>query len=204
MTDFNSLEDKDNKIVLEDLEKIASEYQLGKNFVNYMLENAIFCLESQGHETGIKLSVKLDNNIEDEKEENKEYELIWSTKIEFPKNFKDEKRTTDFGAMFIALLLILKLKDNYNIIEASEQGTGYDFLLSKDSDDLAEDNFLELIGDRLEVSGIRKEIPTNNIETRTKQKIKQTDTTDYTNSDAYIVVVEFSKPKSVFYHKKLK
>lgn len=197
MIDFNSLKNKDTKIVLEDLEKIADEYELDDMFVSYMLKNAIVCLESQGHQTGVKLSVKIDSNedFEEEKAENTEYELFWSTKIKFPKNFKDKERTTDFGAMFIALLLIVKLGNDYDIIEASEKGTGYDFLLSK------YDNLTE---DRLEVSGIRKETKDNKVGTRTQQKIRQTNITDRTGNDAYIVVVEFSKPKSVFYHKKIK
>jgi hypothetical protein len=102
--------------------------------------------------------------------------------------------------MFIALLLITTLQPKYKFIETSKIVNGHDFLLSTNNDDeiftINSENEA-----RLEVSGIFKENSRNTLKQRKKEKIKQTNKGDFMGNDAYIVVVEFSKPKSIFYHK---
>ena len=103
----------------------------------------------------------------------------------------DEKRTTDFGAMGVAVLLASHLT-NYTIFITSESDNGYDFRLMKETID---DDYLDA---RLEISGIRKETPQNTVKSRLLVKEKQILKRADKDAICYVSVIEFSKPEVKF------
>lgn len=161
-------------------------------FGSYMCECAIVCFTSQTHKTGILLKV----TTQPEKLHHEVFPVQWDQDLgeEELKSFKDENRTTDFGSMAVAVLLTLKLTD-FTSFETSNTGTGIDFWLSNDDDDL---NFF---GARLEISGIRKATQGNGLDKRVRIKLDQVIKSDDTLLPAYIAVIEFNKPESAFIKK---
>ncbi|MVM39724.1 hypothetical protein GO730_22480 [Spirosoma sp. HMF3257] len=159
---------------------------------SYMGECAVVCFSSQGHKAGIQLKVI----TELEKDHNDFFSMQWANDLRADelKSHKDENRTTDFGSMAVAILLTLKLT-GFTSFETSNTGTGIDFWLSNDDDEL---NFF---GARLEVSGIRKATQTNSLDRRVKVKLDQASKSDDTSLPAYIAVIEFNKPESAFIKK---
>ena len=103
----------------------------------------------------------------------------------------DEKRTTDFGAMGVAVLLVCYLTD-YTELATSKTNNGYDFKLTKVDDDL---NFMTA---KVEVSGIRKETPQNTVKSRLVVKKKQILKRAKKSSINYVSIIEFSKPEANF------
>jgi len=159
--------------------------KLTPNFLGVVMESCIFCLNSQNHTSGAEL-IPFDHikNIFREKSR-----IIWNTEIssDFFKTYKDEKRTTDWGAMCIALMLVPQTTE-YNDFEVSATNNGFDFWLANDGDELD-------FSARLEISGIRKENEGNTIKSRISQKLKQTDKSDNLGLQAYIAIIEFGKPQ---------
>ena len=105
----------------------------------------------------------------------------------------DVNRTTDYGAMCLALLLANDIWADEGVWVSSQQGEGVDFWLLNP-------NTLKPIA-RLEISGIRKETAHNTIGTRIKKKIAQTHQSDNSGATAYISIIEFSKPSAIFIQK---
>jgi hypothetical protein len=76
-------------------------------------------------------------------------------------------------------------------------GTGFDYWLGYDESHSKYDPINFLLA-RLEISGIKSETESNNVDRRVKEKKKQTNPSDYLKLPAYISVTEFSEPKSYF------
>lgn len=169
------------------LETLQHKIDLTPSFCNCLSEGAVACLTSQNHQTGIPL--KITTNIEDTFSS-----VLWETELTetFIKTYKDEKRTTDWGAMCLSIFLALNLTE-YKDFEVSKTGDGIDFWLSKEGE-------LDFSA-RLEISGIRKESPTNTADNRLKVKKEQAKKSDATKLPAYISIIEFSKPKAIFVQK---
>jgi hypothetical protein len=156
-----------------------------------MLECCVLCLNSQKHETGVFLK----------KEDNKsnlieqEYLLSWQLEIDsiLQNTHKDDNRTTDYGAMCLALLLADAILTEKGVWMSSKKGQGVDFWLLNP---LTLQPIL-----RLEISGIRKKTVTNPIGIRAKKKMTQTNQSDSTAAKAYISIVEFSEPTALFIQK---
>ncbi|AQG81329.1 hypothetical protein AWR27_19600 [Spirosoma montaniterrae] len=108
------------------------------------------------------------------------------------KTYRDEKRTTDWGAMCVAILLVRQFT-RYTNFETTKTGDGIDFWLM-------EENGFDFAA-RLEVSGIRQQTKTNSITSRLERKKKQTQQSDATQLPAYIAITEFSKPEALFFLK---
>jgi hypothetical protein len=151
----------------------------------YMCDCLVVCLSEENHKAGLILKVET---------EDKEYHfrLEWTTKM-IPHLIgatRDEERTTEWAAMGIAVLLARELTE-YPYVFTSRKGLGVDFALSKNSNKLTEDAHLE-------ISGIRKESPTNTIKRRLVIKKTQTNPSDALNLPIFISITEFSTPKSIF------
>jgi len=163
---------------------------LTDNFIGFMNEACIVALNSQKHKNEQLLhSFQSNNNLY-----KKPYNLVWDDDVDdrMLNTHNDDKRTTDYGAMFLSLALTLKLTP-YTEFEASKIGSGVDFWLSGD-----DDNF---IGARLEISGIREIKGSNTIENRLKIKLEQTNKSDKTKLPAYISIIEFNNPQALFIEK---
>ncbi|UBF26677.1 hypothetical protein K9N68_01325 [Kovacikia minuta CCNUW1] len=109
--------------------------------------------------------------------------------------WNDQEYTTEQAAYGVAFMLVRRLTE-YTVIERSRRGTGFDYWLGHSNQPGALP-FQNKV--RLEVSGIRKG-EDSRIKARVKQKLDQTNPSDGA-LPAYIVVVEFSKPRSVMVQK---
>jgi hypothetical protein len=154
----------------------------------YMCDCLVVCLAGENHPTGLILKVE----TEDKKYN---FRLEWATPVtrHLIGATQDEERTTEWGAMGIALLLARELTE-YPYICTRRKGDGIDFCLSKSENVFIYDA-------RLEVSGIRKGSLTNTLEKRLLVKKKQTERSDTSNKPAFISITEFSEPKSLFVKK---
>jgi hypothetical protein len=116
------------------------------------------------------------------------------SKLSIGRCWNDEEYATEQSAygLHFAFLLILQLTD-LTVIERSRKRTGFDYWLGI-QDSTAMLPFQRMA--RLEVSGIRRSSQSQ-INTRVKQKTKQTGVSDAEGLPAYITVVEFSGPISI-------
>lgn len=170
---------------LEELEEAMSFFS--PNQCRTLTENCIVALEHNSHKSGCVLDI-IGETVE-------KISLNWSSVV-IKNGYKETTKFTEKGAEALSFLLALKYTD-YNFLEESVIGTGVDYWLGYDEEHekFDEYNFLHA---RMEVSGILKETPTNNIKTRIKGKKAQTKPTDSTGLPAYISIIEFSTPKAYF------
>lgn len=149
------------------------------SFGQYLADAGAVCLSSQGHNNGQKLKV--------EGIHSSNYILYWPKVTDQMKRcLNDPEVATEHGALGIAILLIKKII-NYEVIQRSRKGTGFDYWLGDTTDILFQNKA------RLEVSGIRSGNQ-RLINQRIQKKINQTNPSDNTKLIAYVVVVEFGQP----------
>jgi len=151
----------------------------------HLAKAAAIRFEDQGHSAGVELSV--DGDFEDI------YEVYWVDHItdQMLRSWGDEEYTTEHAACGVALLLICDLTD-YIVISRSHKRTGFDYWVGTEEEN--EDEPPSLVNKaRLEVSGIREN--PNGITARVNEKLRRLDR--FPNPlPAYIIVVEFSTPRS--------
>lgn len=168
-----------SKLNLQDLRYglIGISSSLGETFA----EASAVCLEDQGHSLGATLTVSGD--FQDA------FKLYWTDVTDQMRRcYNDPQEATEWGACGVAILLIQTLTE-FTIIERSFKGTGIDYWLGHEDDDLPFQNKA-----RLEISGIRNG-DAGAIARRVRQKLSQTTSSDG-SLPAFVVVVEFSNPQS--------
>lgn len=160
-----------------------------KSFGDFMTDCAGYSFMEHNHLSGVKITVKTDDAEET-------FQVNWNVQMtaDLQKSAKDPERTTEFGAMGIAILLTLALTQ-YDSFEVSRKGTGVDFWLFKTSTDELDFGKAE---PRLEISGIKKASRQNNLKRRVEVKKQQSKKSASSGTSAYIAVAEFSKPESAF------
>ena len=104
----------------------------------------------------------------------------------------DVKETTEYGAMALAVLIILHLT-NFVVSGRSRQGTRVDYFLVSAA--LSNALFSEPEA-ALEVSGILKQNRGNTISMRISDKVKRLQQSGAKNLPTYIVVTEFGQPQT--------
>ena len=141
----------------------------------YMCDCLVVCLTEENHNAGLILKVE----TEDKKHN---FCLEWTTKItpHLIGATRDEERTTEWAAMGLALLLA-RVLTKYPYIRTSHKGSGIDFYLSKNENEMTRDA-------RLEVSGIRKESLTNTVKRRLAVKKIQSERSDALNKPVFISI----------------
>lgn len=109
-------------------------------------------------------------------------------------SWSDHQETTEVAACGIAVHIILS-NTNYTVRNRSWKGTGFDYWLGAKN---APESLFQNVA-KLEVSGIAEEKKANKITSRVKRKINQIDKfkDKYPALLAFIVIVEFSAPKSL-------
>lgn len=161
---------------------------ISKNVGLYLAEAGAYCLDAQGHSSGVVMEVE--GMVEEP------VQLFWGEQIDgqVQRTWSDTQEATEYGATAIAILL-LQLFTEYTIIERSFKGTGFDYWLGSGEYD---ENLLpfEQQTARLEISGIWKESPTNTLRARVLRKEKQVEAGGYGTLPAVIIVVEFGNPKA--------
>lgn len=174
------------------LEQILNLNALALGYATAMLEAAVVCFSDQEHQSDLELPV-----IINDRSDKKAIQLHWDLKISknIRKSYQEPSRTTDYGAMCIAVLLSTLLVENCNAVEPTIGNNGFDFYLCDEEDEY---NFYLA---RLEVSGIRKESKTNTVAKRVGIKKQQTRRSDNSGLPAYICVTEFGTPKASYIKK---
>lgn len=148
-------------------------------------ENCIVALEEIPHVSGCELDVSGLHNGK--------IPLEWSTNV-VKNGYKEKNKFTEKGAEALSFLLATNFTE-YDVVEESTIGTGFDYWLgySVDHENYDPYNFFNA---RLEISGILRENSGNSFDKRIEQKKKQTNVSDSTGLPAYVSVVEFSNLKA--------
>ena len=116
---------------LLNLEKLRETFDfLVNSMSSYMADCAIMSFHNQRHAPSVKMVVETNTQFH-------EFSVTWRTDItqHLLGATADKERTTEWGAMGIALLLVNQLTE-YRYIRASARGTGIDFYLSTKSDEI--------------------------------------------------------------------
>lgn len=161
---------------------------LAPGFARMMHECAVLSLESQGHRSGVALSVEAPAGIRNP------YCLHWALVIDtaIVQSYQDERRATDQAANCLAILLTLALTP-WRQFTTSATNNGIDFWLAN-----GDENDFNFFQARLEISGIRHETKANSLQRRLQIKRKQAKKSESVGIPAYICIVEFSTPKAVY------
>jgi len=149
---------------------------------SFMVQAAIVCLVENGHQSGVTL--KVEGYFEEK------IQLIWSDKInkQVLRTWRDSNETVEYGATALSTLLLCLLADLEIYERIPPEGEADYYLQSLESK-----NVIAL----LEVSGIWKESKYNTPKIRMRVKKKRIEEANkITNLPIYIVVTEFSIPKS--------
>jgi hypothetical protein len=168
------------KLSLNELEKGLAG--LSEKTGAFLCEASSYCLVLKKHKNGVKLQVKGDFE--------KIFQVCWNDEIteQTENSWTDRQDLTEFGAVGIGILLILKTTE-YTVIRRARKGEGIDYWLGKKDAPLP---FQDAA--RLEISGILEGNEAK-IKARIKQKKAQTFPTDG-DLPVYISVTEFGKPVS--------
>ena len=143
-----------------------------------MGETAGLCLESHSHPQGVLLQVQGGSG--------RSYALYWPIVTNQTHLTYDMKEATEEGSVGVAILLIMS-ETGLRTVERSVIGTGVDYWLGTGSTPPFE------YAARLEISGIF-EGSESAIRARVKQKLNQTRRSVSSGLQAYVIVVEFSRP----------
>ncbi len=153
-------------------------------YAGYFKEACMVCFDSQGHPSGVRLSVDWGGNNED-------VTVHWLGTVDDQMRaaHNETTRATDSGACAIALLLVRELTD-YTAVRQASIGTTIDYFLAEQPLD---DTLLFNHAARLEASGIREEKGSNTVSARAKRKLSRLKDDSL---PALVVIVEFASPKS--------
>ena len=152
------------------------------------LEGAIVSLKKKGYSSGVILKVEGDFEMK--------MMIEWTEEVsqKTVDSWKEERYAANYGAVGIALLLYAELLgDSY--FEEAQIGTGVDFWVSKNKTGQEDDLYIPKEA-RLEISGIGQEKIGNTVNMRIGKKRRQVSSSDTTDLPAWIIVVEFTTPKS--------
>lgn len=159
---------------------------VSKNIAAFLVEAAVICLDQNGHRSGVEIIITgIRNEI---------FQVEWSDSVspELVQSWQDLKEATEYGATALAVLLVHPITGLYvtGRVPQSEQS---DYILQnpeKYTQGVTEpDAFLE-------VSGIFKEKVGNTLNMRIQKKKKHIQKGARRNYPTYVIVVEFSSPKS--------
>lgn len=159
------------------LNDLPREYRV--TGANLALAGAI-CLESQNHSPGVALAVRGNAGSA------QNYHLNWTPTASGDNALWQPNQATEWGAAAVAILLVNRATP-YRVVEAAVVGTGIDFWLSENSALTLQRQA------RLEVSGIRNGNDAA-VTRRVREKLNQTTQSDHSQTTAYVIVVEFSRP----------
>ncbi len=145
----------------------------------FIAEAGGVCLEHNSHRRGHTLLVRGYRNSR--------YFLSWPLiTSQSLAAWNDLEQATEYGAIAVAVL-VAKAEIGYEILRQSRKGTGFDYWIGSAS----EEGFVEKAG--LEISGILTG-DDRTIKARVKDKLTQTDQSDQSQLEMYVIVVEFGRP----------
>lgn len=160
---------------------------LTEEFGNFLLQACAICLDNQNHKSGVQMILHTNSGSQP-------LSLSWDSIIneQVKRNWNDLQEATEYAATGIAIKLA-ETHSTSTCIERSSKGTGFDYWLGN------EDNVgIFQRNERLEISGILKESPTNTLKQRVKAKSRQPKNAGNTVLTAHICVIEFGTPKGEY------
>lgn len=160
-----------------DLNDLPTDYPGGIGAA--LAQAGAVCLESQNHTPGVVLAIRGNSDA-------RSYRLNWTPTASGNSTLWQYNRATEMGAEAVAILLA-KNETPYPSVEAATLGTGIDYWLGEGSNHYFQRKA------RLEISGIRSGSDAA-IARRVSEKLNQTAQSDHSQTTAYIIVVEFSRP----------
>ena len=162
------------------------------------------CLESQGHNNGVPLTVRGSFN--------NSYRLAWvPVTRQAIRTWSDDDEATEDGAASISVLLANREIGQQVILRCRkstpQNPTGFDYWLGDDNADkmsdaerAATESLADILANgnlvarsRMEVSGIRNGNDSI-VQTRVRRKLRQMNPSDTTGLPGYATVVEFGQP----------
>lgn len=151
---------------------------ISSGFGASLAEAGAVCFNDQNHESGSTLKI--------EGVFNGEALVTWQPVTdEMKRTWHDMEVAAENGAYGVAILLIKELTD-YEVVQRSRKGTGFDYWLGSKNDTL----FQSMA--KLEVSGILSG-DMSRINDRKNVKLKQVAKTR-NELDSYVIIVEFGSP----------
>jgi hypothetical protein len=169
------------EINLRELETGQHHYLKHVAMTSYA-HDASVCFESQNHPEQFDM-IGEGNFINT-------YQVVrYNVTDEMKRTSNDDEEATHYGAYAVAFIVASK-ELGIKAFERSKKGTGIDYWLGSKKDLLFQNKM------RLEVSGIRNG-DNNQIQTRFNTKMNQSKKSDTSSIPAFIVIVEFSQPKTL-------
>lgn len=156
-------------------------------------EKCMVSFTDQGHKSGVKLALNIDN----------EQELVavtWKGDVtpQLRDSHSDSKKNTEDAACAIALLLIREYTTYtaYKTTDTNAERVDY-YLKPQDEDD--DDMLIFNNAAYLEVSGIRKATQKNSLVKRCAEKVERLKRSEILDDDdlVYVCIVEFGHPSSI-------
>lgn len=145
----------------------------------FLSECAVSCLSQQGHSSGVQMTCEGIANTPEP--------LYWTTPYsdQLARSTNDLQEATEHGAECVSVLFAIE-HTPYTIVKRSRKKTGVDYWLGEKDNPLFQETA------RLEISGILS--GKDEIKTRKKQKLQQTNQSDSSSLPAYVSIVEFGTP----------
>ena len=159
---------------------------LPQSFASLYYEALQICLGHSAHESGVECEIRsLDEVLSTLK-------LVWIGSVDDKarRAWGEPMVAVEYAAVGVAYLTMPELT-GYTVIECANVGDGIDFWLGYESK--AHQQIFQRRG-RLEVSGILRAESAGRIRQRVREKLKQTERSDYTGLPAFVVVSEFGGP----------
>lgn len=169
-----------------DLEKIRNcTPALSESWSEQRFEAAIFCLNHNSHQSGIKCR---------HTSKDCDYELNWSTDVDdvIKRTHNDVQDATELGAEGMAAIFVNELTP-YQIILRSAKRTGIDYWLGNRNNG----KLLFQRSARLEISGLIGGSDSE-FKKRIKTKKNQTKQSVNTKLPAYVAITDFGQPRIAF------
>lgn len=151
-----------------------------------LAEAAATCFENQGHRSGVRMAVEYTASDT----HRRGFKVRWDPVTDQTlRCCNDLQEATEYGAVGVAVLLTKELTE-FTAIERSRKGTGFDYWLGHQREEVLPFQHAA----RLEVSGILSGDDAD-ISARVKAKLRQTRRSDGT-LPGYVAVVEFGRPEA--------
>jgi len=150
---------------------------------SFFYEVALFCLNENGHSSGV-IATRTEGNCP-------QLSISWNSVLDkrAEYTYRDHAEAAEFGATGLAILYSLELT-GHNTVERSAKGTSFDYWIGdcKDEEDISLSRF-----ERMEISGIFSS-DNQEVKKRFKIKQKQISKSDAMKIPKIVFIFEFSNP----------
>lgn len=159
-----------------------------------------YCMYDQQHESGVIVNISVLSK-------SKQMDIFWNSQVDdtYKARFGgNARKTTENGAIAIALLAIREFTEYTAVLEAPAEGTRVDYMLCKQDSKLDDMNIFGCVDAYCEITGIRQARNESDVRQAINKKMDRLDTAKGLDKSlpCYVVVVEFGQPESRILQKK--